>query len=248
MLDEYFQSLYNINPDMRFLAESGYVDDGGWKQEFNLDSNAPSTDRLKANAGDEKEVSVLIYPGCFAPIHEGHLEAMNIARRTVEEQTGEKVVAGFFAPDNDDYVQRKTNDLRFTDVKRIAIVKDLVKDNNWMEVDEWCALYASKALNFTTLYERLNQYLAIKLPELKVKLYIVFGEDNILFGNAFIGKGFGVCVKRDGVTSDSTKLIENKNILFSTEVPPAVSSTMVRKRFSEDTPYILNGSLNLASV
>jgi nicotinic acid mononucleotide adenylyltransferase len=238
--DKYYQNLFNINPSVDLLIKSGWINEGNWDGELHLEQLTTPLSNIIRNSDNITDVSVLLYPGCFAPIHEGHLEAMKIAKRTVEEQTGETVVAGYFVPDSDDYVQRKTGDIRFDGPHRVQIAQAVTADSSWMDVDSWSALHATQSLNFTTLYDRFIAYVEKWLPHLNVKVYLVFGEDNILFANAFLAHGHAVCVLRTESDPDTSLLltdVENRT-LYSTETPPVVSSSAVRKQKIRALPQV----------
>jgi nicotinic acid mononucleotide adenylyltransferase len=240
MYDKYFQNLFDLTQDETFLVQSGYLKEGSWDKNMHLNQLTTPLHNIIANSGTMKEVSVLLYPGCFAPIHEGHLEAMQIAKRTIEQQTNEIVVAGYFAPDHDDYVQSKTNDIRFDAPNRVQIIQSVISDSDWMEVEPWAALHATQSLNFTTLYDRFIKYLSKWLPDLTVKVYLVFGEDNILFANAYLKDGHAVCVLRAESNYDSSLLLEDieKRTLYSTETPPPISSSAVRNKTIKALPEV----------
>lgn len=240
MYDKYFQNLFDLTQDESFLIQSGYLQEGQWDKNMHLNQLTTPLHNIIINSENVKEVSVLLYPGCFAPIHEGHLEAMQIAKRTIEQQTNEIVVAGYFAPDHDDYVQSKTNDIRFDAPHRVQIIQSVISDSNWMEVEPWAALHATQSLNFTTLYDRFIKYLNKWLPDLTIKVYLVFGEDNILFANAYLKDGQAVCVLRTESNYDSSLLLEDieKRTLYSTETPPPISSSAVRNQTIEALPEV----------
>ena len=238
--DKYYQHLEDLTHDEQLIVLSGYISEGDWAGERHIETLTTPLTNILRNSDNLTDVSVVLYPGCFAPIHEGHLEALKIARRTIEAQTDETVVAGYFVPDHDDYVQRKTGDMRFDGPHRIQIAQAVTADSDWMDIDTWSALHASQSLNFTTLYDRFVEYLKHWLPELNVKVYLVFGEDNILFANAFIKHGNAVCVLRTESDPDRSKLLPDPEgrILYSNETPPVVSSSAVRKQTAKALPQV----------
>lgn len=251
--DRFYQNLFDKTGDMDFVVKAGWFEDGVINLDPQLDFYATPLHQIMT--ADTKEVSVLYYMGCFAPVHEGHLKAMQIAKETVEQQTGETVVAGFFAPDHDSYVGQKTQDPRFFAPNRVAYMQEQLKgQDSWMQVDVWPALYAPKDLNFTVLYDRFTAYLQKWLPEdVKVKLYCVFGGDNYQFANAFTEYGYGVCVGRGGVQMDMTAILPNPRVLWAESVSTSHSSTAVRAAMvtvdetpSEEDYYVLRDDLDCA--
>lgn len=253
-LDRYFQALYNRTETVQDLVNAGWLDkitDVPLKERFHV---TPVEAIRKTGL---KEVSVLFYPGCFAPVHEGHLRAMRLAKEAVET-TGETVAAGYFTPDHDDYIMRKTNDQRFIAPNRLAYLNEATKLEPWMQVDPWASMYAPTDLNFTTLYDRLDRYMKRWLPDVNVKIYMVFGGDNYLFANAFTEYGHGVCVPRAGSNIDKNLIHPDaqKRVIFSETISANDSSTAARaamqepadfmSRTSTGTKYVLRDDLALA--
>lgn len=252
-MDRYYSNLLE-RTDMETVVGAGWFDDKLTEPlEEHLRFYTTSLERI-ANS-NEKEVAVLYYMGCFAPVHEGHITVMKLAKEAVEAQTGLPVVAGYFAPDHDAYVGTKTDDQAYKAAERVAYIQNHPEVEEWMQVDVWPALYAPKDLNFTTLYDRFNNYMKKWLPlDVKVNLYCVFGGDNYLFANAFTEYGKAVCVPRQGVEMDKTLLLPNERVLWSEKGSSDLSSTKVRamlaaanaKNEMDEKFYVLRDDLELA--
>lgn len=227
-MDRYYRSLLD-RTDMETVESAGWIDDK-LSEPLNEGLRYYTTPLEQITRSGQKEVAVLYYMGCFAPLHEGHVTVMRLAKETVEKQTGLPVVAGYYAPDHDDYVGTKTGfDPAYNATERVSFVQNECIDDDWMQVDVWPALHAPTALNFTTIYDRFNNYLKKWLPlDVKVRLYCVFGGDNYLFANAFTDYGYGVCVPRQGVEMDETLLVCKRRVLWSETGSSDLSSTKVR--------------------
>lgn len=238
-MDKYFTALLQRTNNMDDVVKAGWIN----KPEDvpqDLEMYTTNLERL-INSG-LNEVSVLYYPGCFAPVHAGHLQAMRLAKQTVEA-TGETVVAGYFAPDHDDYILRKTADERFIAPNRIQILeKAFTQEDSWMQVDPWAAMYAPTDLNFTTLYDRFQNYVQHWLPDVKVKVYLVFGGDNYLFANSFTEYGYSVVIPREGISIDLNNIHPDakKHVLVSPVSSTNHSSTAVRATYSQDWTEFLD--------
>jgi nicotinic acid mononucleotide adenylyltransferase len=252
-MDRYYSNLLE-QTDMETVVGAGWFDDK-LTEPLNEDLRFYTTALEQITRTNEKEVAVLYYMGCFAPIHEGHITVMKLAKEAVEAQTGLPVVAGYYAPDHDAYVGTKTKDPAYKAAERVAYIQSHPEVEEWMHVDVWPALYAPKDLNFTTLYDRFNKYMKKWLPlDVKVKLYCVFGGDNYLFANAFSEYGYGVCVPRQGVEMDKTLLLPNERVIWSEKGSNDLSSTKVRamlaaenaKKANDDKFYVLRDDLELA--
>lgn len=254
-LDKYYTSLLE-QTDMESVIAAGWFDE---THPVALDESLGFyTTPLDAIAGaEESEVAVLYYTGCFSPIHEGHLTAMRLAKETVEKATGLPVVAGYFAPDHDNYAGTKSgNDPQYAAARRIAYIQEQTSSEDWMQVDVWPSLYAPSDMNFTSLYERFERYIQKWVPSKKVRLYCVFGGDNYLFANAFTRFGNSVCVPRKGVTVDRSRILPNARNLWADKESTDDSSTKVRADWAkanrrlmkeqEGNVYVLRDDLPVA--
>lgn len=232
-MDRYYTNLLE-RTDMETVVGAGWFDDKLTEPlEEDLRFYTTSLDRITNSS--QREVAVLYYMGCFAPVHEGHITVMKLAKEAVEAQTGLPVVAGYFAPDHDAYVGTKTDDPAYKAAERVSYIQTHPEVEDWMQVDIWPALYAPKDLNFTTLYDRFNNYMKKWLPlDVTVKLYCVFGGDNYLFANTFTEYGHAVCVPRQGVTMDTTLLLPNERVLWSEKGSSDQSSTKVREMLAQE--------------
>lgn len=254
-MDKYYTDLLQ-RTNMETVVAAGWFDEE-LSQPLDEDVESYSThsyttplDQISSN-DEEGEVAVLYYTGCFAPIHEGHLTVMRLAKETVEQKTGLPVVAGYFAPDHDGYVSTKTgDDAEYVAAERVSFIQQTCEEEDWMQVDVWPSLYAPTDLNFTTLYDRFTKYVQHWLPNKKVRIYYVFGGDNYRFANTFTKYGQGVCVPREGVEMDKTLLLPNERVLWSEKSSTSHSSTAIRAARNanpeKEAFYVLRNDLPLA--
>jgi hypothetical protein len=77
--------------------------------------------RARGTLGDGPPL-VLIASGAFCPVHDGHLEMMEAARREVERR-GRIVVGGFLAPDHDGYVGTKCGESALSGAERVRLTQ-----------------------------------------------------------------------------------------------------------------------------
>lgn len=138
---------------------------------------------------------VLLCTGSFSPVHQGHLRMLEAARQALEDR-GHRVVAGYLSPSHDQYVGVKRNGTCALHVEqRIALLKEAVRDSDWLHVCPWEGRYAPVALNFTDVYARLQAYLRQHVCA-QLEVVYVFGSDNADFFKAFLEQGRAVCVER----------------------------------------------------
>lgn len=87
--------------------------------------------KLKSQTGD----AIVVFNGCFCPVHAGHVAALEEAKRQVEA-AGMRVVAGYFAVATDSYVRCKLNTGPklpewMTAAARVAMCKAVAQDVGW---------------------------------------------------------------------------------------------------------------------
>lgn len=196
------------------------------------------------NSSDTKKTQpfvVLLTTGGFAPVHQGHLRMMHIAKEKLK-QKGFKVVGGFFSPSHDNYMAKKFEKTHaLTAVKRISILNNVLDESHWLAVDPWEALYVPVEINFTTVVKRLENYLKVNLPAYLIKVAYVFGSDNAYFYRAFCKQGISVCIARPGSeeklkkSSQEAIFLQNQNIFFSDlrkkhEISDDISSSVIRQK------------------
>jgi nicotinic acid mononucleotide adenylyltransferase len=145
---------------------------------------------------------VLLTTGGFSPIHNGHLDMMELAKNAMIEQ-GHTVLGGYLSPSHDSYVSTKYDGgAGLLDAHRLRLCHEAVATSEWLMVDPWEARYVPRALNFTDVILRLERYLNyhLRLP-VPLRVGYVFGGDNAAFVRVFLSRGYGVCIERPGYES-----------------------------------------------
>lgn len=143
-----------------------------------LTTTLPSISDVKDNS------CVILSTGCYNPIHEDHVNLMVEAKLKLESE-GYHVIAGYLAPDSDDYVKVKSKDYLNIN-QRIVKVIEACKEYDWLHVDPWAGLYAGTDVNFTTIYKRLQFYFERYVKHLPI--FYVCGSDRGSFSYAFEDK------------------------------------------------------------
>lgn len=203
--DPYFSETYRHYPTADDLIAAGFFDDNvepEYQVPLNSTIDLMTTPLHKAYqrlvvGKDTRPPVVLFATGAFSPIHRGHLQMMERARRALEKQ-GRCVIGGYLSPSHDAYVSLKYDgQAALSAAHRIQLCEVAVEPLPWLMTDSWNARYAQTELLFTDVGERLQSYLRKHLhPETEV--FYVFGSDNAAFMRAFVGKGGGVCIVRAG--------------------------------------------------
>lgn len=183
---------------------------------------------------DSDKLAVIVTTGSFSPLHEGHIESMNIAKKYIEK-LGYKVIQGVISLSHDSYVNHKNGGIAKLNVSnRTQIVYEKIKDIDWLTVDRFEGEMVSIPINFSTVLERIKLYFNHHTCK-EVKIFYVFGSDNADFSYAFVNNKdyFSICVERNNYEYKNVKedLKEFNNIYFlkNNSVYSSYSSTEVRK-------------------
>mmetsp|Transcript_69720 Transcript_69720/g.145372 ORF Transcript_69720/g.145372 Transcript_69720/m.145372 type:complete len:244 (-) Transcript_69720:125-856(-) len=83
--------------------------------------------------GQQRE-AIVVFNGCFCPVHTGHVAALEEAKRRVESGGDVKVVAGYFAVATDGYVKGKLGHKLhpwMTAAARTEMCKAVAQDAGW---------------------------------------------------------------------------------------------------------------------
>ncbi len=177
---------------------------------------------------------IILSTGSFCPLHTGHIEMMYKAKEACESN-GYTVIAGYMAPDHDEYVSVKNGSSSIPVHERIAIMNDMLEEHRWISVDPWAGVFGRVALNFTDIYERLSIYIKNKFDR-DIPIFFVCGSDNNRLALTFIQRGNCVIVSRPGFDGRQLgtytfllrRAMEEKRILYI-EHNNVLSSTVLRK-------------------
>jgi nicotinic acid mononucleotide adenylyltransferase len=238
--DPFYRDLYSV------LGEKGIIEAGFFydktEEPFDivesLDIHCTPMDYVKSHLKCVNP-AILITTGSFNPIHDGHVEMMECAKRTIEEN-GYTCIGGFIAPDHDDYIQSKLGSEALLIHERIKLINQAIKQHDWLSVDCWPGLFHNTSINFTEIVYRLELYIKKHFNLLhQVNIFFVCGGDNANFAKAFVNKGNAVVVTRpnyDHLALGSSikqlkKYFQSGSKIFIGENNNPNSSTQVRKSF-----------------
>ncbi len=197
--DEKYRHLYDKYQDIDLLVRAGFFEDKlepNESDDFALDFLATPVGKILNNLkNNNKKNIVLVSTGGFAPLHDGHINNMELAKNYLENNNF-NVVGGYFSPCHEDYVKTKPY-YNSNLYKRLYDCELAVDSSSWLMVDPWECLYNRTYTNFTLTIKRLQKYLDKHLPQ-KVEVAYVFGADNAEFMYCFEDEGYGICINRDG--------------------------------------------------
>lgn len=223
-MDKYYQSIKDECSYIELL-EAGYLKEN-YISRHCLSPVTPLPD-VKRFSRNKKNV-VLLSTGSFAPIHDGHIEKLEVSKKHLEN-LGMNVVAGYLSPSHDDYVLGKVKDDRYNVFERINFIHQKMDEyeSDWLFLSPWEALWNREPINFTTVMDYLKDYIhyhLIDCPEFEV--YYVYGSDNHAFGRTFKYHGKGMCVERSGYP-----LFNYRNVINIAENKYSeMNSTLIRKK------------------
>jgi nicotinic acid mononucleotide adenylyltransferase len=171
----------------------------------------------------------LVATGGFCPIHAGHVHMLDAARAAAEA-AGYDVVAGYLAPDHDEYVRQKCGIEAVPASVRLSQCAAAVEPLDWLRVDPWAALHRPGAVNYTDVVARLRSYLRAHWDE-RVDVFYVCGGDNARFASAFLRDAGIIVVSRPSFEAEHTRwrtqLSDRASILFC-EASSELSSRQLR--------------------
>lgn len=226
---------YNKSEYKDLLSKGGYIEENRTDIDNKAiyDYNLISLPILETTETDK--LAIIVSTGSFSPLHDGHIESMEMAKKHVEYM-GYKVVQGVISLSHDKYVSYKNNGIAKLNVsKRTQIVYEKIKDIDWLTVDRFEGELVNCPINFSTVLERVKLYFEFHSGK-KVKIFYVFGSDNVDFSYSFVNNidYNSICVERSGYDYSSVleDLKEFKNIHFlkNNSINSKLSSTEIRKR------------------
>lgn len=213
--DPYYSHLEEF-PEL--LQEAGWFDD---RQDLDTRKSFYNTDFFctplhKLKKPKTNNPVVLLSTGGFSPLHNGHINMMEVAFETLSQQ-GVDIVGGYFSPSHDNYVLKK-HSKTFCIEERIKSIEFKIHSHPYLMSCLWEAVLNKEAINFTDVIQRLEDYLR-KYYHPNVSICYVFGSDNQGFIRAFEKLGMCVCVSRDEkLKPELEKIIDsNQNRLFFIE-------------------------------
>ncbi len=183
--------------------------------------------------------AVLLTTGALNPFHNGHLDILERARRTVENQHGFTVLGGFISPSHELYVRGKCErqaQFYFPTTIRVKLAQLACRDSDWIECGTWESSREGYWPDFPEVLSDLQRFLS-EWPStqgLNINVLYVCGLDHALrcgLSNGMGMESIGVVIlPRSGEAP--TQSIPSRLVFAATEDNAAVaqlSSTEVRK-------------------
>lgn len=213
--DRYYSKVFAKYKDLSLLIDAGFIDSKvEAKDYYNLDLLTTPFGKILRNIENAKNPIVLLSTGGFLPIHNGHIHMMELAKEHLQN-LGYDVVGGYFSPSHEHYVSTKPF-YSSTLGKRIFECQRVVDKSDWLMIDPWESMYVKSYINFTSVIDRLEQYLQKHINK-NILVAYVFGADNAYFNYCFEEDGIGICINRNTKSEcfyDAKAKISNKNCIF----------------------------------
>jgi nicotinic acid mononucleotide adenylyltransferase len=234
-MDKYYQSIKDECSYVELL-EAGYIKENYVsRHRFSPVTPLPDVEKFSKN----KKNVVLLSTGSFAPIHDGHIEKLEVSKKHLEN-LGMNVVAGYLSPSHDDYVLGKVQDERYNIFERINFIHQKIDEceSDWLFLSPWEALWNGEPKNITTVMDYLKEYICYHVKDCpEFEIYYVYGSDNHTFGRTFKYHGKGICVERFGYP-----LFEYRNVInISKNKYAEINSTAIRKKVIDKNGGAKNG-------
>ena len=213
------------------LEEYGYYDDGVRSPQWASATPLPE-EAVEAchSAGDS--AAVLVMTGAFDPMHEGHAEALRLAKRRVE-YAGYRVVYTHVVPDSGVYARMKRPMGAGADEERAQSVRDLGFDCD----------YGSMRSGLRPNYTSVLLHVQWKWREAGCSpvVFNVVGSDNALFARvveAYSPQEFGTVVVESRGVPSSVREDAGRNVFVCHQAgrrQAMLSSTLVRDSRADAT-------------
>lgn len=235
--DPMFQAFTDTHPG-KDLVRYGYYDDGVTSPDWGPATNPIPVGAVRACRASERP-AVLVMTGAMDPMHEGHGEALEIARRRLEG-LGFQVVHTHVVPDSHVYARMKRPMGAGSDEERAASVKAL-----GYVCDEDCMRHPGRPNYTSTLLHIQHKW---QQHSMSPVVFNVVGSDNALFAEvvaAYNPAGFGTVVVEKGSQEEGLSPVKedtSRNILVcgrGGRKYASMSSTAVRSgNHSSDLPVM----------
>lgn len=230
----------------RGMSEQDVIDAGYFEDNFqdrDLIRNIENSAILNKMKTKEKGI-IIALSGCFSPLHQGHLNAISLARNHFES-LGFNVIGSILYPAHDSYVNVKQGGKAQCLIKnRLEQIDRLIhlnKEEEFIFVDDFPALALKNEINFPFLIDRLQAY----GKHFNCETAFVVGGDNAKFAYAFQNSETHIVIvnRKDNVRIDysyctKTKIYRIKDNLYSD-----LSSTKIR---AEKPLYLVRDDSELA--
>ena len=200
---------------------------------------AVALNRMSADSGTN---CVLLATGAMSPVHRGHVEILEHARKTLEERQGFAVLASFLSPSHDLYVGPKANysGTSFAAAKhRIEMARLAVADHDWIEVATWEARVPDRWPDYPEVMDALQAFLGEQFGPRgeDILVFYVCGSDHLRYCKEGFGKPHQglIAVPRDE-EDDAEERPER--LIFSTTPPVGIrefSSTAIRDALASES-------------
>lgn len=183
--------------------------------------------------------SGLVMVGSYAPVHEGHFDAMRSAERRLILQDGD-IAGNIFAPNSDSYVLKKLHDTKGTWNFRRRVDEFTARESGTLSksyVDDITGLTPPELSISEEIIKTVSHRLGIKASN----LVLVVGTDQVTSMQSHLEYNRAICVLRPGaeeilqnvITEDWFKeaTSEDRLLLTSREIIRVdVSSTKIRRQ------------------
>lgn len=185
------------------------------------------------------DASGLIMVGSYAPVHEGHFDAMRSAERRLIVQDGD-IAGNVFAPNSDSYVLKKLND-----TKGVWNFSRRVNEFTSRESGTLSRSYVDNITGLTppelSISEEVIDTVSHTLGIKACNLVLVVGTDQVASMQSHLEYNRAICVMRPGsesvlqsvVTEDWFREATSSDRLLLTSrenVKVDISSTQIRKQ------------------
>ena len=176
-----------------------------------------------------ENLCVLLTTGAMNPIHQGHIQMLECAKTTLEQE-GWSVWTGFISPSHDLYLQGKTKGRGFVSAEqRVKMAQLATKDSSWIEVATWESQQEGYWPDFPEVIDDLYQH--VSQLHSNIFVFYVCGSDHVRYCIRILNKPRkGVVVVPRMGDNNTIRFSDPEIIYVDLQKHPmaSVSSTEVR--------------------
>lgn len=194
--DPIYKKLYE-QYGYEFIKSAGFFEDD-YKEDFDINYYLQfpviPIHNIEKNYKIGKKNIILLYSGCFNPIHQGHIFSMRASIEYMQNK-GYNVVNSYFTPAHESYLSQKTKQV-YDILRRSEFIYKLIGENNLedvCDVNVHPALLLKHDINFTEQMFFLKNYIK-KYTSLDIPIYLVCGGDNSNFFKSFVDQNEYGCI------------------------------------------------------
>lgn len=201
-------------------------------QKFELWQNSSKNNEKSSN------LAILVITGAFCPIHNMHIQMLEIAKDFMENSLKINVCAGFLSPSHQFYVAPKLARQgieAWNSKDRFEMAKLACSSSSWISASSW-EINQSDYVNPLKVAQNIHKFFKEKYNKTNFSTFLVCGSDTQLFFAELMPEfpeTSGVIIVQRGNSTTVPTPPENSKIFSLCSPTLELSSTEIRKKIME---------------